>query len=197
MPKIVSRETRREEVCWAAMRILARGGSSALTLRSLAAELGGSITLVTYFFDGKADLFEAIVDQILEDYTADGMFPASDDPVADLRHLVHWYIPETPEDEEREAGRVALITLRSQNASIDHFYMAMEKAFREVFGRVLRRMVEESQVEHLLDFLRAGVNGAVLSITEHPEIWSPARRERYGDALVRYVELFRMSSPSA
>ncbi|WP_435747382.1 TetR/AcrR family transcriptional regulator [Microbacterium sp. PMB16] len=194
MPKIVSREARREDVCAAAVRVLARGGPSALTLRSLAAELGGSITLVTYFFDDKADLFEAIVDGLLEDYSDSEVLAPTADARADLRKMVDWFIPANAEEDEREAGRIAMISMRATSTSVDHFYIAMEQKFREMFTRTLARLVPDADVETLVDFLRAGLNGLVLAATEHPEIWDTARRDRYRDALLTHVESFRTTS---
>ncbi len=177
MPKIVSREERREEVCAAAMRILARGGPSALTLRSLATELGGSITLVTYFFSNRADLFEAIVDDVLRGYTDDSGVPRTDDPAVDLINLLRWYSPQSTADDEREAGRISLIGMRSESASIDHFFSAVERTFREIFTAAVARIVPAGDVDRHVDFLRVGLNGLVLAVVEHPKYWSTQRRE--------------------
>ena len=68
MPRYVDPLTRRMEITSAAMRILARGGPQALTLKSLAEEMGGSITLVTHFISNRAELFTAVVDDLTESY---------------------------------------------------------------------------------------------------------------------------------
>lgn len=192
MPKVVSRAARREEVADAAVRVLARGGPSALTLRSLAAELGGSITLVTYFFDDRDDLFEAIIDDVLlRDYSADEVINRTDDPLADLRSLMEWFMSSGPEDDEREAGRIALISMRAQSRSVDHFFEAMENKFRELFGAVLDRLVPANEVQGLVDYLRVGMNGIAISAVEHPEIWTPERRKSVVDLLIQTVEARR------
>lgn len=192
MPKVVSKAARREEVADAAVRVLARGGPSALTLRSLAAELGGSITLVTYFFDNRDDLFEAIVDDLLGDYSVDKVLPHTTDPAADLRALTEWYMPAGPDDDEREAGRIALIAMRQQSRSVDHFFMAVERNFRALFGSALARIVPEADVAPLVDYLRVGLNGIAISAVEHPEIWTSERRRDVVDLLMRTVESHRL-----
>lgn len=179
LPKIVDRDDRREEVCGAAMRILARGGSSALTLRSLAEELNGSITLVTHFFSNRADLFEAITDDLLSSWDASVDWKTSDDPLVNLRQLVSWLVPETPEEVQREASRVALISARNQAPSIDNFYIAMEAKSRSILTEAVVPLVPERSVSSAVDALRASVNGLVLSVVEHPKHWTNERREKY------------------
>lgn len=190
MPKIVNREDRREEVCGAAMRILARGGQSALTLRSLAEELNGSITLVTHFFANRADLFDAITDDLLSSWDTDLDWRIDSDPMANLRNLLSWMVPETPEEEDREASRIALVSAREQSESIDHFYVAMETKIREVLTEAVTPLVAEAEIPAAVDALRAATNGLVLSIVEHPELWSSTRRTQYLDFVATGMQHF-------
>lgn len=179
VPKVVDREGRREEVCGAAMRVIARGGPSALTLRSLAEELNGSITLVTHFFANRADLFEAITDDLLSSWDSSEDWQTSDDPTENLFQLLEWMVPLTKQEREREASRIALVSSRTQSPSIDHFYVAMERKNREVLAEAVRPLVPESAIEDAVDALRASTNGLVLSIVEHPKHWTKKRRKQF------------------
>ncbi len=195
MPKIVDRDQRREEICGAAMRVLARGGPSALTLRSLARELNGSITLITHFFADRADLFDAVVEDLLADYTPPAQDDATD-PMEQLRALVEWFLPATPDEAEREASRIALISARDQSKSIDHFYVAMEERARQLFSTALTPVVAREVLPQAVDTLRATVNGLVLSITEHPRHWTPERRHAVIDVVMLGIEALAATHPA-
>lgn len=183
MPKIVDHVNRRGEICGAAMRILARGGPSALTLRSLAKELNGSITLVTHFFSNRDDLFEAITDDLLLAYDHDHSWERVGDPSGSLRGLIEWLVPMEQDDDEREASRVALISMRDQSKGIDHFYVAMEERVRGMLAHAVNEVVPSELVPTATDYLRAAINGLVLSIVEHPKYWTLERRESVIDVL--------------
>lgn len=187
MPKVVDREARREEVCGAAMRILARSGPASLTLKSLAAELGGSITLVTYFFRSRDDLFEVIVDDLLSSYDEASELAITDDPYDDLHRLLVWMVPFNPTEDEREASRVALVSMRDSSPSINHFFVAMEDRLREVIARRLAPILDESVRPIGIDAVRSGVNGLVLSIVEHPARWPASTRLAVVDVIIAGV----------
>jgi AcrR family transcriptional regulator len=183
LPKIVNRGDRRAEVCGAAMRILARGGPRALSLRSLAAELNGSITLVTHFFTNRDDLFEAITDDLLNTYDDDSDWRVPDDPVASLRGLISWLVPANEEDAGREASRLALISMREQSPSIDRFYVVNEQRVRGLLADALSDVAPAQFVETGVDTLRSAVNGLMLSIVEHPDHWTTERRQTVIDVI--------------
>ncbi|GAB3616600.1 hypothetical protein GCM10027416_11570 [Okibacterium endophyticum] len=167
---------RRLEVTSAAMRIIARGGLGALTLRSLAEELNGSITLVTHFFAKRSDLFEAIVDDLIASYDAEMIeLEQCSDEYARLETLLKWLLPLDEEELEREATRIALNSMREES-SIDHFYVAMEKRTRQLMSVYLEPLLPAAEVPAAVDVLRATVNGLVLSAVEHPQLW-PSERQ--------------------
>lgn len=176
MPRRVDSAERRELITTAAVRILARGGPSALTLRSLAAELDGSITLVTHFFANRDDLFAAIVDELVETYDSElAEIERGEDAPGRLRRLLQWMLPLGPDDIERESGRVALIPMR-EDANIDHFFLVNEQRARELITRHLEPLLPANRIPAAVDYLRAMVNGIVLSAVEHPDVWT-ARRQ--------------------
>lgn len=187
MPKVVNKEDRREEICGAALQILARGGENALTLRSLAEELNGSITLITHFFANRADLFEAIVEDLLSDWRSDSELFRSDDDWENLRTLLLWMVPLDSSDVAREASRLALIPARERSKGIDGFFINMEILAREQLARALAPLVEGSELNRAIDYLRATVNGIVLSIVEHPARWPEEKRLEVVDLSVQAV----------
>ena len=56
MPKIVDHDERRDEIVFAAVRIIARQGLEAATVRSIAAEAGYSSGVLDHYFRGKDDI---------------------------------------------------------------------------------------------------------------------------------------------
>lgn len=188
MPRRVDSAERRLAITTAAVRILARGGASALTLRSLAEELDGSITLVTHFFSNRNDLFAAIVDDLVASYDAElAELERGDDAPGRLRRLLHWMLPLTAEDIEREAGRIALITMRG-DPNIDHFFEVNEKRARELLADHLDTLIPNAMIPHAVDVLRSAVNGIVLSAVEHPDIWTARRQLDVIETTIRAVE---------
>ncbi|WP_156753630.1 TetR/AcrR family transcriptional regulator [Actinokineospora pegani] len=64
MPRVVDHEQRRAGLAAAVVRVAARDGLHAATMRSVAAEAGVSFSLVQYYFDTKAALLRAALDHL-------------------------------------------------------------------------------------------------------------------------------------
>lgn len=173
MPRVVDLHARRLEITYAAIRVLARGGTQALTLKSLAEELGGSITLVTHFFANRDQLFVAITDELISSY--DAMLDDDPDDELDdygrLRSLLTWMSPTTAEDVAMETGRIALIWRRDEHESIEHFFTAMEERMRSMLRERLQGLVPADDLDSAVAYLRAVTNGLTLSAVEHPDLW--------------------------
>lgn len=182
MPRQVDHAQRRKDITAAAIRILSRGPGSQLTLRTLADELGGSITLVTHFFASREDLFKAVVDDLIDSYDAElAALEQGADDVTRLRILLDWMAPSSRADVEKETGRVALIAHRNDQDSVDYFFRAMEKRMRQLLRSHLEPLLPPETLSHGVDFLRVTVDGMVLSAVEHPTRWSRKRQERLLD----------------
>ena len=178
MPRQVDPYQRRREITSAAIRILARSGPRNLTLKSLGEELGGSITLVTHFFANRDDLFSAVVDDLIEAYDAElAGLEEGVGPEERLRILLNWMLPLDAEDREQEAGRIAMITHRAEHASIAQFFDKMEQQMRSMLREHLTALDLAVDIEVATGFLRATVNGLVLSAVEHPDLW-PAKAQQ-------------------
>ena len=59
MPPRIDAGVRRREIARIAARLVAARGADAVSLRSLAAEVGASTTVITHYFASKADVLEA------------------------------------------------------------------------------------------------------------------------------------------
>lgn len=176
MPKVVDHAARRHEISIAAMRVLARSGPDGLTLRALARELHGSITLVTHFYADRQTLLEGIIDELSMNYDEDlAALSKTSSAVGDLREYLMWMVPQTAEEIDIERCRVALVH-SSGNEAIARFFATMEAKAREAFRERLQGLVKAEEIPEAIDFLRTLVNGAVLSAVEHPDIWTAERQ---------------------
>lgn len=195
MPRQVDPIERRRQITSAAINILATGGASALTLKSLAEELGGSITLVTHFFASREDIFTAVVDDLAESYDSElQALEAGADAAGRLKILLEWMVPLSPQDVDQESGRIALISQRHTHQGIDHFFEVMENRVRGLLSSHLEPVVPERDVPQLVDYLRALTNGLALSAVEHPEIWT---KERVLGVIYRSIEALGLEETAA
>jgi AcrR family transcriptional regulator len=177
MPRIVDRAERRREIAYAALRLMSTRGPAALTLRGLAEELGGSITLVTHFYRNRAELLKGIADQLIDDYDADlADLEKGADEQTRLRVLLEWMLPLTLEARNDERARVLLNAERQSDLHVQYFFEAMDQKMRALLRDHVRPLVEPANVDVTVDALRVLVNGVVLSAVEHPRKW-PSKRQ--------------------
>lgn len=64
MPKVADHDARRAQILDGLVRVAAREGLHAVTMRGVAAEAGVSLRLVQYYFDNKAQLMQAALDRL-------------------------------------------------------------------------------------------------------------------------------------
>src|SRR5687768_4852119 len=96
MPRMLDVVQRRRDITSIAIRVLAEVGLDGLTLRSIADELGGSITLVTHIYPTRRDLLLGLAETLLEEY--DALLPeleAGRDRPERLRILLEWMLPRS------------------------------------------------------------------------------------------------------
>jgi AcrR family transcriptional regulator len=190
MPRRIDTVQRRQEITTAAIRILARGGTGALTLRSLAQELNGSITLVTHFFANRSDLFEAIVNEMVGGYDSEiaDLERDDDDDYSRLRHFLEWLLPLDRDGIEQESGRIALHSMRGE-PSVDHFFDVADRRIRELIAAHIAPFVSTSELLQAVDYVRAVTNGITLSAVEHPNAWTRHRQLATLDIALRALNI--------
>lgn len=195
MPRTVDRDERRRQIAYAALRLMSTRGPAALTLRGLAQELGGSITLVTHFYRNRAELLKGIADQLIIDYDAQlaDLEQGADDATR-LRLLLEWMLPLTQDARLEERGRVLLTAERDSDLHVQSFFQAMDRKMRALLRDHVTPLVEPYLVDITVDALRVMVNGVVLSAVEHPRKW-PAKRQLA--LLDHMLESLGLSKPAA
>lgn len=190
MPRSVDHDERRRDIARAAIRLLAKNGPRGLTLRALADELGGSITLVTHFFPNRRALLDAVTSQVLEDSATDlaSFESAQLAPAERLRGFLMWLLPTTAETLQLERGRVLLSAESDAHFNVQEFFDTWERAVRDLIQQYLTPLVPESERQFYVDLLRVVQNGVVLSSVEHPKYWTPEKQIEFIDALVPLIE---------
>jgi AcrR family transcriptional regulator len=190
LPRNVDHDERRRDIARAAIRLLAKSGPRGLTLRALADELGGSITLVTHFFPNRRALLDAVTSQAIEDIPTD-LASAEDTqlaPAERLRAFLVWLLPTTAEALQLERSRVLLSAESDAHFNVQDFFDTWERTTRDLIERYVTPLVPEGERQFYIDLLRVVQNGVVLSSVEHPKYWTPERQIEFIDALVPVIE---------
>lgn len=183
MPRHVDHEQRRRDILDASRRILLAGGPSSLTIRAVAKELGGSITLVTHYFPTRPELMRAVVAEMIDSYDTElATLEEGADAPARLRILMRWLLPLAENEWAAEKGRIVLIAQREQEPSIGEFFTTLDTRIRELLRRHIEPLVPADRVEATVDLLRVLANGLVLTAVEHHDAWPPERQLAVLDA---------------
>jgi AcrR family transcriptional regulator len=190
MPRSVDRDERRREVARAAIQLLARRGPRGLTLRALAAELGGSITLVTHFFPNRRALLDAVTEQAIEDWAPElATFDTGElTPAERLRGFLTWLLPTTAEALALERGRVMLASESDAHFNVQNFYDTWEARIRELIERYIGPLVPPAEKEFYIDLVRVIGNGVVLSAVEHPKYWTEDKQRSFIEGLLPLLQ---------
>lgn len=181
----MDRDDREREILDVALRLLERGGYGAITVRAIADELGGSPTLVTYYFSTQAALMTAMLEHqlVLFDEELTQLEIGSNDRKR-LEILVRWFLPDDPESWAQERARVHLASeLGAQNEWLRPYLDRLDGRMMQLLRDHLAPLVAPEDLATATDGLRMALNGIVLSAVEHPADW-PAAKQREIAALV-------------
>lgn len=178
VPRYVDKEQRLQDISDASFRLLAKGGPSALTLKALADELGGSITLVTHFYPNRAALLAGFLGRFLDESRREVLEidTSSGDPRQRLRAVLEWLLPTTEESAQLERVRILIIAQLDSEPEFAPFISEMEPLIRSILRDHLVGVVPDEELDITVDALRTFSNGVAISAVEHPEIWDADRQ---------------------
>ncbi|MDP4502539.1 TetR/AcrR family transcriptional regulator [Nonomuraea turcica] len=190
MPKIVDPRERAEEIINAALAILGKGGFAKFTLRNIAKQMGGSMSLITHYFPNREALIEGIVASVEEDIAQfNDEVQGVADPVERLHRLIEWAVPLDEWSLTMERARIALLAHRDADPAVDAFFVRLEPLMRGVYRQHVAALVAEEDLELTVDLMRSWISGITLSTVEHPEIWTRERQLRVVDRFVAMLPL--------
>jgi len=179
MPREVDHDERRDEILTAVAGVLADGGLRGLTIRTLAARLGGSVSMVTHYFPTRHALLVNLGPWLLKKWQAEveSLTSAGSDGAAGLHAVLSWLIPLTPESlVEEKAGLSLLAGTESDAASVRGLSTKLVAWVRDLLRARLLGLVDEAYVERAVDILYAVTQGINVCACEDPGAW-PAERQ--------------------
>lgn len=194
MPRPLDLPQRRRDITAIALRILSEVGLDGLTLKAIAVELGGSITLVTHIYPTRRDLLLGIAENLLDEY--DAQLPELEAGAADrperLRILLEWMLPRSDAGWSQERSRIVLL---SDNETGPILASKMDLRMRALIREHLVGLVPADEVDEYVDLLRVVTNGIVLASVEHRFDWPAERQVKILHAALRRLDL--LPAPSA
>ena len=179
MPREVDHDERRDEILTAVAGVLADAGLRGLTIRTLAARLGGSVSMVTHYFPTRHALLVNLGPWLLKKWQAEveSLTNAGSDGAAGLYAVLSWLIPLTPESlVEEKAGLSLLAGTESDAASVRGLSTKLVAWVRGLLRARLVGLVDEAYVERAVDILYAVTQGISVCACEDPGAW-PAERQ--------------------
>lgn len=182
MPIQVDVTQRRADVADATFRVAARDGLAAVTLRSVAAEMGVSTTTITNYLPTRADLLLNAVDRMTDEWLDElEAARAGRRPEEALRAVMREAVLWDQDELVRSQFWVAVLATQSQQVRSQ--VGEVEDAVREV----LSTLVEECghpEPGAAADQLFLFAQGAFASIVETPDRWTPNRLATAADSAV-------------
>jgi len=190
MPRLVDHDDRREEIVRATVQVLAERGVRGLSFRAVAAQMGGSSTLVTHYFPTRQSLLDALAESVA--WMPEEVFAleaGTEDPRRRLRIFLEWWLPREDPDRRAEQARINLIGEHDTRMRTQHFFDAWDARMREMLGDHLKGLVPPEQIPATVDLLRTVTNGISLSTVEHPDEWPTSRQVAVLDHALRLLGL--------
>jgi len=194
MPRALDLAQRRRDITSIAIRILSEVGLDGLTLRSIAEELGGSITLVTHIYPTRPDLLLGLAKTLLKEY--DALLPeleAGMDRPERLRILLEWMLPRSEGGWSQERSRIVLLTDPDTGPILA---AKMDLRMRTLIRDHLIGLVPADELDEHVDLLRVLTNGIVLASVEHRDDWPAERQVRTLHSALRRLDLLPVASPA-
>lgn len=187
MPRALDLVQRRRDIASIAIRILSEAGLDGLTLRSIADELGGSITLVTHIYPTRRDLLLGLTETLLEEY--DAFLPeleAGLDRPGRLLILLEWMLPQSDAGWSQERSRIVLLADPDTGPVLS---AKMDLRMRTLIHDHLIGLVPAEELDEHVDLLRVLTNGIVLASVEHRHDWPAERQVRTLHSALRRLGL--------
>lgn len=174
MPRDVDPAARLADIAAATIQVARTAGTHAVTIRSVARELGGSTTLVTNYVPSRAALILNALDHGRDRWREELDAALTDVRAADrLRAVVDWSLSSTSDD----AVLRTLILEIVANADLEPDLAAALRKESAIFETLLRDAAAESGFADpagTADLAYLLVRGAYIAGTEDPDRWSDA-----------------------
>ena len=158
----IKKRDRRRDIIEAARKILAEKGSAALSLRQVADRVGIRLASLQYHIPTKADLINALVDDVRNCYNAplrEITDSKEDDPETILANVIRWI--KSPKDPEWGLVNKLEVQLWAM-AYIDPEVAEAENKFYRIYRRFLAQLIHN--INPKLNLEVAIQRGALMSV---------------------------------
>lgn len=185
MPAEIDRAERLDDIARAVLEIAREHGGQAVTVRAVAARLGGSTTLVTKYLPSRPALLANALRYVRENWAAESAAALGDREGGErVRALARWSLNTSGYDDA--IRYLWLEALAGGDRNVDGTDLPLEQAHAEhewIAATVARALGEDGG--WLADALFLAFRGYYLSSIEDPEGWPP---ERAAAAIARLLD---------
>lgn len=191
MPIAVDPQQRLDDIARATFRVAMNVGPRAITVRAVAAELGGSTTLVTNYVPTRHELLFNAIRYIQESWRREQTELAArfDDPMERLTALVSWFTDTGQYDAAARRIWLSVAAQTDDDQLPADALRADSAAQRADFGKLLADVGVDDQQG--ADALYLALRGFYFATTDDPDLWPP---ERARLALMRVTDLLLHAS---
>ncbi|WP_433215089.1 TetR/AcrR family transcriptional regulator [Microtetraspora malaysiensis] len=187
MPIEIDITERLEQIAEATLRVAEREGPAAITIRAVAAELGGSTAVVTNYLATRSDLLVNAIRHAQRGWREDlDSHVNSHEGAQHLRAYMEWSSGTVGHD--RAVRQIWLDVAAKAESRGAAFELLRQDAVEH--HRMLRAAVAEagvSDADFAADVLYLMLRGFYFASTEDPELWTD---ERVGAAISRLTDVF-------
>lgn len=188
MPRPVDHDERRRQIARAALKLLSSKGPEGLSMRAVARELGGSLTVVTHYYSTRRELLLDLPQQLAQDWSEDlsELEAQAATPRARLRTLLAWLLPLDRDGLQEEMARFSLL-VASTDADSSEALAGFDDYVRELLRQHVTGLVPDDAVESSVELFRAFTNGIVVNAVMDPVGWPASRQEALLDLAIGLI----------
>lgn len=203
MPKVVDHESRRDEIAAALLRVVARDGLTAASVRTVAAEAGWSPGAVRHYFSTQSELFVFAMGAItarVED-RIQRRAPAVDGTDS-LVPVLDAVLPIDAEQRAESQVWLAMVAAAQTDTNLQLLSVAAHEGLLRlsdsIVGNIAQRLrVELSAAERRdeAELFHATIDGLALHATLHPNRTGTARLRKLTRRALQQLERRLMAQP--
>jgi len=188
VPRPVDHDERRRQIARAALKLLSSKGPEGLSMRAVARELGGSLTVVTHYYSTRRELLLDLPQQLAQDWSEDlsELEAQAATPRARLRTLLAWLLPLDRDGLQEEMARFSLL-VASTDADSSEALAGFDDYVRELLRQHVTGLVPDDAVESSVELFRAFTNGIVVNAVMDPVGWAASRQEALLDLAIGLI----------
>ncbi|MDH6197341.1 AcrR family transcriptional regulator [Mycobacterium frederiksbergense] len=189
MPIEVDAAARLDQIAEATLRVADRERPAGVTIRAVAAELGGSTTVVTNYIKSRADLLLNAVRYELAAWRrehAEAIAEVQDDPRSRLREEIRWSTTTLHNDRAARQIWLDLVSRASSDGASELLRDDAAEHYENIRTDVADLAPADSDSDAIADGIYLAIRGFYFATTEDPEQWPP---QRAAHAILKIADL--------